>query len=53
LSLIASRTIVVTIVVIAPIIAGFMNLTSSNDYRVIINDNDYEMTVKITELKII
>ena len=50
MSLIASRTIVVTIVVIAPIIAGFMNLTSLNDYKVIINDNDYEMTDNITKL---
>ena len=45
--------IVVTIVVIAPIIAGFMNLTSSNDCRVIINDSDYETTEDITKLKVI
>jgi len=53
LSLIASRTIVVTIVVIAPIIAGFIKFTSSSDYKVIINDSDYETTVKITKLKVV
>ena len=53
MSLIASRTIVVIIVVIAPIIAGFIKFTSSSDYKVIINDSDYETTVKITELKVI
>ena len=53
MSLIASRTIVVTIVVIAPIIAGFITFTSLNDRKVIINDSDYETTRKITELKII
>ena len=40
-------------VVIAPIIAGFINLTSLSDCKVIINDSDYETTVKITELKVI
>ena len=44
---------VVTIVAIAPIITGFINLTSSSDYKVIINDSDYETTVKITELKVV
>ena len=41
---------VVTIVAIAPIITGFIKFTSLSDCKVIINDNDYETTVKITEL---
>ena len=53
MSLIASRTIVVTIVVIAPIIAGFIKFTSLNDCRVIINDSDYKTTEDITKLKVI
>ena len=34
-------------------ILGIINLTSSSDCKVIINDSDYETTVKITELKVI
>ena len=34
-------------------ILGIINLTSLNDCKVIINDSDYETTVKITELKVI
>ena len=41
---------VVTIVAIAPIITGFMIFTSLSDCKVIINDSDYETTVKITRL---
>ena len=41
---------VVTIVATTLIIIGFINFTSLNDYEVIINDSDYETTVKITEL---
>jgi len=41
---------VVTIVAIAPIITGFINLTSLSDCKVIINDSDYETTVKVTRL---
>ena len=41
---------VVTIVAIASIITGFIKFTSLNDYKVIINDNDYEMTDNITKL---
>ena len=44
---------VVTIVAIAPIITGFINLTSLSDCKVIINDSDYETTVKITKLKVV
>ena len=44
---------VVTIVAIAPIITGFIKFTSLSDCKVIINDSDYETTVKITELKVI
>ena len=34
-------------------ILGIINLTSSSDCKAIINDSDYETTVKITELKVI
>jgi len=44
---------VVTIVAIASIIIGFINLTSLSDCKVIIDDSDYETTVKITELKVV
>ena len=53
MSLIASRTIVVTIVVIAPIIARFITFTSLSNCKVIIDDSDYETTDNIKELKII
>ena len=34
-------------------ILGIINLTSLNDYEVIINDSDYKTTGNITELKVI
>ena len=47
-----SVIMVVTIAAAILIIIGFINLTSSSDCKVIINDSDYETTVKITELVI-
>ena len=44
---------VVTIAAATLIIIGFIKFTSSSDYKVIVNDSDYETTVKITELKVI
>ena len=44
---------VVTIVAIASIITGFIKFTSLSDCKVIINDSDYETTVKITKLKVV
>ena len=50
------KVLVITVVTIAAatlIIIGFIKFTSSSDCKAIINDSDYETTVKITELKVI
>ena len=43
---------VVTIAAATLIIIGFIKFTSLSDCKAIINDSDYETTVKITELVI-
>jgi len=44
---------VVTIAAATLIIIGFIKFTSLSDCKAIINDSDYETTVKITELKVV
>ena len=48
-----SVIMVVTIAAATLIIIGFIKFTSLSDCKAIINDSDYETTVKITELKVV